>query len=106
MSEVPLQDPTHRQPVQGQKGKVRGGEACLLIRKLDHSTPTREIKRHVRALARNHPEGWRLQGNVSPTMTNYLTYGYRYGGWRSVVSMLTTNILRTSAKREKMRLIT
>ena len=28
-----------------------GGEACLLIRKHDHFTPTREIKRHVRALA-------------------------------------------------------
>jgi len=29
----------------------------------DHFTPTREIKRHVRALARNHPEGWKLQGH-------------------------------------------
>ena len=44
--------------------------ACLLIRKHDHFTPTREIKRHVRALARNHPEGWNLQRHVSPTTTN------------------------------------
>ena len=39
----------------------QGGKACSLIRKHDHFTPTREIKRHVRALARNHPEGWKLQ---------------------------------------------
>ena len=39
-----------------------GGEACLLIRKQDHFTPTREIRRHVRALARNHPEGWKFRG--------------------------------------------
>jgi len=50
------------------------GKACSSIRKHDHFTPTREIKRQVRALARKHPEGWRLQGNVSPTTTNYLTY--------------------------------
>ena len=28
---------------------LTGGEACLLIRKLDRFTPTRKIKRHVRA---------------------------------------------------------
>jgi len=39
----------------------------LLIYKHDHFTPTREIERHIRALARNHPEGWKLQGHVSPT---------------------------------------
>ena len=33
-----------------------GGEACLLIRKHDHVTPTREIKRHVRELARRPAE--------------------------------------------------
>ena len=33
-----------------------GGKAGLLIRKHDHFTPTREIKRHV---AHNHPEGWK-----------------------------------------------
>ena len=38
-----------------------GGKACLLIRKHDHFTPMKEIKRHVSALARNHPEGWNLQ---------------------------------------------
>ena len=54
-----------------------GGGACLLIRKHDHFTTTREIKRHVRAQARNHPEGWKLQGHVSPTTTNCLTYWIR-----------------------------
>ena len=66
--------------------------ACLSIRKHNHSTPTRDIKRHVRALARNHPLGplgfdppniaqrhalperWKLQGHVSPITTKYLTY--------------------------------
>ena len=43
-----------------------GGIACSLIHKHAHFTPTREIKRHVKTLARNHSEG-----NVSPTMTNY-----------------------------------
>ena len=33
-----------------------GGKACLSIRKHDHLTPTRKIRRHIRALARNHPE--------------------------------------------------
>jgi len=33
---------------------TRGG-CCLLIRKHDQITPTREIKRHVGALAREHP---------------------------------------------------
>jgi hypothetical protein len=42
----------------------------LLIRINDHFTPTREIKRHVRALARHLPEGWKLQGHVSPAATN------------------------------------
>ena len=42
---------------------LQGGKACLLIRKHGHFTPTREIRRHVRALARNHPEGWKLQGH-------------------------------------------
>jgi len=32
---------------------AQGGEACLSIRKHDNFTPTREIRRHVRALA--HP---------------------------------------------------
>ena len=50
------------------------GKDCLLNRKHDHFTPTREIRRHVRALDRNHPEGWKLQGHVSPATTNYLTY--------------------------------
>jgi len=57
---------------------LAGGEACLLIRKHDHFTPTREIRRHVRALARNHPEGWKLQGHVSPATTNYLIYRIAY----------------------------
>ena len=39
--------------------------------------PTREIKRHVRVLARKHPEGWKLQGHVSPTMNG----GHGVGGW-------------------------
>ena len=43
---------------------LKGGKARVLIRKHDHFTPTMEIKRHVRALARNHPEGWKLQGHV------------------------------------------
>ena len=43
---------------------LKWGKACLLIRKHDHFTPTRTIKRHVRALARNHPEGWTLQGQA------------------------------------------
>ena len=43
-----------------------GGKACLLIRKDDNFAPTREIKRHVRALARNHLEGWNLQRHFRP----------------------------------------
>ena len=35
--------------------RKREGGACLFIRIKDHFTPTREITRHVRALARNHP---------------------------------------------------
>ena len=35
-----------------------GEKAGLSIRKHDHFTLTREIKRHVRALASNHPEGF------------------------------------------------
>ena len=45
-----------RRPVQHE-----GGEAGLLIRKHDHFTPTRKIRRHVKALARNHPEEWKVQ---------------------------------------------
>jgi len=41
---------------------LQGGQVCSSIRKHDYFTPTREIRRHVRALARNHPEGWKLQG--------------------------------------------
>ena len=51
-----------------------GGKACLLICKHDPFTPTREIKRHVKALARNHPEGWKVQGYVSPATTKCLSY--------------------------------
>jgi hypothetical protein len=40
------------------------GKACLSIRKYDHFSPTREIRRHVGALARNHHDGWKLQGHV------------------------------------------
>ena len=36
-----------------QRFEREGGKACLSIRKHDHVTPTREIRRHVRALARN-----------------------------------------------------
>ena len=50
----------------------RGGEASLTILTHDYFTPTREIRRYVGALARNHPEGWKLRGHVSPTTTNYL----------------------------------
>ena len=32
----------------------------LLIRKHDQFMPTRQIKRHVRAPANNHPGGWKL----------------------------------------------
>jgi hypothetical protein len=49
---------------------TRWGKACLSISKHDHFTPPREIKRHVRALARNHPEGWKMQGRVSPTYSS------------------------------------
>jgi len=74
MTGIPLLD-TQRAPSRPLPTRQTwGGEACLLIRKHDHFTPTREIKRHVRAIARNHPEGWKLQGHVSPTTTNYLTY--------------------------------
>ena len=44
----------------------KGAAVCSLIRKHDHFTPTREIRQHVRALARNHPAGWKLQGHDSP----------------------------------------
>ena len=56
-----------RGSVELEASRLPGGGACLLIRKHDHFTPTREIKRHVRALARNRPEGWELQGHVSRT---------------------------------------
>ena len=32
--------------------------------------PTRKIRRHVREIARNQPEGLKLQGHVSPATTN------------------------------------
>ena len=51
----------------------KGEKTCLFIRKHDHFSPTRDIRRHVRALARN-PEGRKLQGHVSPTPTVYLSY--------------------------------
>ena len=52
---------------------LQGGKACLLLCKYDHFSPTREIRRHVRALARNYPEGWNLQRHVSPAAPNSLT---------------------------------
>ena len=49
-----------------------GGKACLLIRKHDHFTPAREIRRHVRALARNHPVASDHQsGRVSHAPTTF-----------------------------------
>ena len=39
----------------------QGEKACLLIRKQDHFTPTREIRRHEKALALYHPGGRNLQ---------------------------------------------
>jgi len=39
----------------------RGGKACLSIRKHDHFTPTREIRRHARALAHNHHRSSRFR---------------------------------------------
>jgi hypothetical protein len=53
---------------------LSGGEAYLLTCKHHHCKPTRELKRHVRALACYHPEGWKMRGHVSPTITNYLIY--------------------------------
>ena len=50
-------------------GLRKGGKLYLLISKHDHFTPAREIKRHERALARNHPAGWKMQGQISPTTT-------------------------------------
>ena len=52
---------------------ARGGKACQSSCKHDHFTSMREIGQHVRALARNHQEGWKLQGHVSSATTNYLT---------------------------------
>ena len=37
------------------------GKTDLSIRRHDHFSPTREIKRHVSTPARHHPEGWKLQ---------------------------------------------
>ena len=48
-------------PGAGPSQDQMGGIAYSLIREHDHFTPTRDIKRHVRALARNHPEGWKLR---------------------------------------------
>ena len=52
---------------------IKGGKAGLLIRKHDHYTPTRGIERHVRAITHNHPEGWKLQGHVSPVYDGLIT---------------------------------
>ena len=41
--------------VADQNVPAKAGKACLSTREHDHFTPTREIKRHVRAIARNHP---------------------------------------------------
>ena len=63
-----------------------GGKAGFIIRKHYYFTPTREIRPHVRALARNHPEGWKLQRHVSLITTRYLTYRIGLCGWRSFIS--------------------
>ena len=47
----------HQGPKSASTRPIMGGKAGLLIRKHDHFTPTREIRRHVRALARNRPGG-------------------------------------------------
>ena len=53
--------------------RAERGKACPLICKRDHFTPTREMRRHIRALvAREHSKRWKRQGNVSPTTTNNL----------------------------------
>ena len=55
---------------------VKSG-ACQRGQKLVNrfaNTPTRKIRQRVRAPARNHPERWKLHGNVSSTTTKYLTY--------------------------------
>ena len=49
-------------------------KACSSIRKQDHFAPTKELRNHAMAMDRNHSEGWKLQGHVSPAATNYLTY--------------------------------
>ena len=36
------------------------------VQEHEHLPPMRKITRHERALARNYPEGWKLQGHVSP----------------------------------------
>ena len=36
-----------------------GERGVSFIRKHDHFMPSREIEHHVRALAHNHPEGWK-----------------------------------------------
>ena len=36
-----------------------GERQVYYFHKHDHYTRLREIERHVRALARNHPEGWK-----------------------------------------------
>ena len=55
-----------------EKVRVKVETACSSISKQDYFTTTRVVKRHVRALAREHPEGWKMQGHGSPTSTNYL----------------------------------
>jgi len=60
MSEMPLYRDGLALSMRTHRGCEDGGKTCLLIRKHDHFTLTREIKRHVRALARNYPEGWKF----------------------------------------------
>ena len=52
-------------PVMGRAGEegVNRGKTCLLIRKHDHFTPTREIKRHVCHIRAIHaiPDHWYAQ---------------------------------------------
>jgi hypothetical protein len=45
-----------------------GGKGLFIDSQTRQLQPTREIRRHVRALARNHPEGWKLPGHGSPGM--------------------------------------
>ena len=64
------------------------------------------MRRDVRALARNHPEGWKLQGHVSPTTTNYITYriGLDGGGGGTPVSELSRQASAFSCVRRSWHL--